>query len=962
MAERINTLVLEIETRATGDLKPSVQRLTELQNAAKSATGDTLKLVEAEKKLEQAAAQAGTSIDTETKKQTEFSKAVQGTAKAMKEIGQTNGLKQALTGVSTEAAKVNAELKKFEQAAKAAKSVDELNEAVNELMQALPEDIRADAFTMIQKEADKLEKSFSNPITRLRELKRLINTTEDPVLLKQYQAEAGKLQDQLGDTNELVRALASDTFFSDTLVEGAQQAVGAFSAFQGVLALTAENEEEFAKAAAKAQGALALLQGTQQILSNLKKEDNIITRTQILLQKGYALVVGQSTGAMKGFRLALAATGIGLAVIALGYLIANFDKVKYALGFGVNPETERYIELSRQAVEATENETKAFETKASALRAVADRIKEVNDDSLQGQLDRSNAEINIINRETEFIRAELTEREKLIEREKQKLNELSAARKEASGSSFRGPNLSSVLAPSSEDVKAQQKIIDDLEAAQAEGVVKTLENGNKIISIEKEKTTALKEEAKKQNDDRLKSLAEQERHALAIAGIEKKSEADILAIRIEFAQKRLELTKKVGTADRTDIERLKNEIIELRLELANLKPQDIEVFTPGSIKALEAQLAAINDLINSFGESEQTANLVRQRDDIEKDLQGLKDRIFGIQKELNFDLLDEAERHELAMQNIDESTNLTRINTQIRFANERLRILREAGKGEELEAIRLQNTITELEAEASKERISIRRKEIQDKIDTTAQAVKEATNLADTLLQIEVDRYNTAIQLQQDRVNKANEIAEKGNATMLEAEQDRLDKLTKEREKFVKRQQALSKLELIANTIVLVSKAAAQTGVAAAIGIAAALAALVAGLASGTATASSQSFKKGGMYESKGGFTGYGPPDGQSHVLGQKPYDYHFREYIMPDPVVRIGNNAKWFEKIRLERIDIGKMLSMKQPVMVNNNREVADAIKKIPGTSFQFNLNSTGIISILERSVNNEKRRNSKR
>jgi len=42
-------------------------------------------------------------------------------------------------------------------------------------------------------------------------------------------------------------------------------------------------------------------------------------------------VIGTSTGAMKAFRIALAATGIGLIVIGLGLLIANFDKVKKAV-------------------------------------------------------------------------------------------------------------------------------------------------------------------------------------------------------------------------------------------------------------------------------------------------------------------------------------------------------------------------------------------------------------------------------------------------------------------------------------------------------------------------------------------------------------------------------------------------------------------------------------------------------
>lgn len=48
-------------------------------------------------------------------------------------------------------------------------------------------------------------------------------------------------------------------------------------------------------------------------------------------QKLYTFVVGASTGGMKLFRLALAGTGIGLLVIGLGLLIANFDKVKKAV-------------------------------------------------------------------------------------------------------------------------------------------------------------------------------------------------------------------------------------------------------------------------------------------------------------------------------------------------------------------------------------------------------------------------------------------------------------------------------------------------------------------------------------------------------------------------------------------------------------------------------------------------------
>lgn len=54
-------------------------------------------------------------------------------------------------------------------------------------------------------------------------------------------------------------------------------------------------------------------------------------KAQAIQQSIATTVVGASTGAMKAFRIALAATGVGAIVIALVMLIANFDKVKKAV-------------------------------------------------------------------------------------------------------------------------------------------------------------------------------------------------------------------------------------------------------------------------------------------------------------------------------------------------------------------------------------------------------------------------------------------------------------------------------------------------------------------------------------------------------------------------------------------------------------------------------------------------------
>jgi hypothetical protein len=53
------------------------------------------------------------------------------------------------------------------------------------------------------------------------------------------------------------------------------------------------------------------------------RENNVLTMLSGKLQKAYAVVVGTSTGAMRMFRIALASTGVGVLVVALGALVAK---------------------------------------------------------------------------------------------------------------------------------------------------------------------------------------------------------------------------------------------------------------------------------------------------------------------------------------------------------------------------------------------------------------------------------------------------------------------------------------------------------------------------------------------------------------------------------------------------------------------------------------------------------------
>lgn len=113
-----------------------------------------------------------------------------------------------------------------------------------------------------------------------------------------------------------------------------------FAATQGAMALFGSENEALEKSLLKVQAALAIQQGVQG-LTEAYKELSIGTKLAGAAQAIFSTVVGTTSGALKVFRLALISTGIGAIVVAVGLLIANFDKVtkviKNAINFALKP-------------------------------------------------------------------------------------------------------------------------------------------------------------------------------------------------------------------------------------------------------------------------------------------------------------------------------------------------------------------------------------------------------------------------------------------------------------------------------------------------------------------------------------------------------------------------------------------------------------------------------------------------
>lgn len=202
----------------------------------------------------------------------------------------------------------------------------------------------------------------------------------------------------------------------------------------------------------------------------------------------------------------------------------------------------------------------------------------------------------------------------------------------------------------------------------------------------------------------------------------------------------------------------------------------------------------------------------------------------------------------------------------------------------------------DIEAKHLEEAEAKRKQNRQQQIAAIETITNAAIGAAQAILAAEAMRFDKQSSLQEKRVDEARDIADKGNAELLELEQKRLEDLNRQREQYVRRQQALAVVELVANTAIAVSKAAAQTGVFAAVGIGAALLALIGGLASARAISQQAAF-----YD--GGYTGDGDPRQTSTALGKKPYTYHKGEFVMDH-----NKTAKYkdiFQDIHTGHIDL---------------------------------------------------------
>jgi len=211
---------------------------------------------------------------------------------------------------------------------------------------------------------------------------------------QRLQVEAGNYKRTIEGVEQSVDSFAKGGSKAFTLIVEASQAVAAgFAIAQGAAALFGDENEDLQKAMVKVQGALALVNGVQQINILLTQKSVITTEAAAAAQRVYAIAVGTSTGALRAFRVALLASGVGIVVAGLGLLIAKWDELTAAVRRFLNlpdpkqraaeqaqalKDQEVQLEKYRSAYEAHTDGLIAADAKRKAARdkAIADRIAE----------------------------------------------------------------------------------------------------------------------------------------------------------------------------------------------------------------------------------------------------------------------------------------------------------------------------------------------------------------------------------------------------------------------------------------------------------------------------------------------------------------------------------------------------------------------------------------------------------
>lgn len=163
---------------------------------------------------------------------------------------------------------------------------------------------------------------------------------------------AAELKDAIGDAKALTDAFNPDAKFNALTGSLAGVASG-FGAIEGSLVLAGVESENLQKTMVQLQSAMALSQGLQGLGESIDS---------------FKQLGAVAKNALAGIRTGIAATGIGVLLVALGAVVAYWDDIKEAVG-GVSSEQEKLNSQAKVNLQSEQKKLDAISAQENTLKA-----------------------------------------------------------------------------------------------------------------------------------------------------------------------------------------------------------------------------------------------------------------------------------------------------------------------------------------------------------------------------------------------------------------------------------------------------------------------------------------------------------------------------------------------------------------------------------------------------------------
>ena len=171
---------------------------------------------------------------------------------------------------------------------------------------------------------------------------------------------AADLKDQIGFSKDLVDSFNPDAKFN-ALSKSVGGVLDGFQAFEGALGLVGVESKYLQETMVRLQSVMALSQGLQGLM---EAKDSFKQLGTVALD------------ALKGIRTGLAATGIGLFLVALGTIVAYWDDIKAAVS-GVTEEQKKLNEESHKNFETSKEQLTTLDAQDNILKLQGKSEREI---------------------------------------------------------------------------------------------------------------------------------------------------------------------------------------------------------------------------------------------------------------------------------------------------------------------------------------------------------------------------------------------------------------------------------------------------------------------------------------------------------------------------------------------------------------------------------------------------------